>query len=435
MEPGGRSHRHGDNMQAICKKKLLVILGAGSSIPCGMPSVVEIDGMMKQWSREWKNLPEFPAGLTRGVFNDLWVIIEKYFRTSHTQHLGQRVSFERVLGEMTALASWVTPSPFGNPLGMAIKDPSLIDEFTLPRGRPGPYFNRLLILEQLEFLYEKLTDYMRERSRLLDTKSSDFSDYCNIFSRIRAEFEVGIYNLNYDDVAISACPDAFNGFTLGEFDARAVGMRREWNFVYHLHGSIHYSFVHSPAVRRLVWQSDLTASFVNILPFFPEMEGEFRPVLPTTLVAGGFKLDQLLADPAQSFHASLVRHIHEADAVLIAGYGFGDAHVNRALRNRFELKHLEPEGGPAVVVIEKSDPARGSIANQQRFDFRARGLTGSLKCNFDQNMRQLGNTMSAEYFIQNNELETDVMNRVAVWHGGFLEALGSVDEIIAWLLQ
>jgi hypothetical protein len=35
------------------KRKLLVVLGAGSSMPCGMPSVREIDVLMKQWSRDW----------------------------------------------------------------------------------------------------------------------------------------------------------------------------------------------------------------------------------------------------------------------------------------------------------------------------------------------------------------------------------------------
>lgn len=34
-------------------KKLLVILGAGSSIPIGMPSVSAIDALMATWSDTW----------------------------------------------------------------------------------------------------------------------------------------------------------------------------------------------------------------------------------------------------------------------------------------------------------------------------------------------------------------------------------------------
>ena len=52
------------------KPRLLVILGAGSSIPCGMPSVSEIDELMKRWSREW--VPETSVDCQGEVFNVLW---------------------------------------------------------------------------------------------------------------------------------------------------------------------------------------------------------------------------------------------------------------------------------------------------------------------------------------------------------------------------
>jgi len=39
------------------KKKLLVILGAGSSVPCGMPSFADLDTKMKEWCRERREPP------------------------------------------------------------------------------------------------------------------------------------------------------------------------------------------------------------------------------------------------------------------------------------------------------------------------------------------------------------------------------------------
>lgn len=310
------------------KRKLLVILGAGSSAPCGMPSVVTIDDEMKRWSREWKNKPTFPNGTGRGTFNDLWEIVEDYYRQNPRPHLGLRINYERILGEMTALASWVTPSPFGNALQLAVENSAPSDKFTWPRDRPEPNFYRQLILDQSGFLLEKLADYMRERSRSFDVKSRAFADYRQIFSRLREEFEVGVYNLNYDNVAVSAWPEAFTEFNGGKFDARGIGIRREWEFIYHLHGSVHYSFCDPPFKRELEWKEDLAGLFETCRPLFPDMASEFKAIVPTTLIAGGFKLDQLLSDPPQTFHASLVRHAHEADAVLIVGYGFGDVHVN-----------------------------------------------------------------------------------------------------------
>jgi hypothetical protein len=163
------------------------------------------------------------------------------------------------------------------------------------------------------------------------------------------------------------------------------------------------------------------------------MASEFRPIVPTTLVAGGFKLDQLLADPAQSFHAALVRHMHEADAVLIAGYGFGDAHVNRALRNRFALSPFKPAGRPPAVVLTNTAPAHGSVAGRQGHEFWAWELTHTLNCRFQASAMQAGNSLTAAPYVENGTLETDMNGRVAVWHSGFAEALGSIDRVISWL--
>ena len=43
--------------QRQTKPRLLVILGAGSSIPCGMPSVGDIDELMKRWSSGAESAP------------------------------------------------------------------------------------------------------------------------------------------------------------------------------------------------------------------------------------------------------------------------------------------------------------------------------------------------------------------------------------------
>jgi hypothetical protein len=49
------------------KKGLLAILGAGSSIPVGMPSVSDLDLCMKLWSEEWTSQIGHP-----NVFTSLW---------------------------------------------------------------------------------------------------------------------------------------------------------------------------------------------------------------------------------------------------------------------------------------------------------------------------------------------------------------------------
>jgi len=114
------------------KMKLLVILGAGSSMPCGMPSVADLDTKMKEWCREWREPPYISEAVGKvycrgpGVYNDIWGIIEKYYRNSlNTVGWHRDVNFENVLGEMIALAHWVTPAPLGNPLTRAVRDRKL----------------------------------------------------------------------------------------------------------------------------------------------------------------------------------------------------------------------------------------------------------------------------------------------------------------------
>lgn len=60
--------------------------------------------------------------------------------------------------------------------------------------------------------------------------------------------------------AFSSC-GSFVGFDIatGKFSARAVLERSEWNFVYHLHGSVHHSLPNY-RVGMVEWRVDLSRS-------------------------------------------------------------------------------------------------------------------------------------------------------------------------------
>jgi hypothetical protein len=55
-------------------KKLLVILGTGSSIPVGMPSVSATDALMAEWSDEWPG----EHGLDN-YYRRTWRAVESYY--------------------------------------------------------------------------------------------------------------------------------------------------------------------------------------------------------------------------------------------------------------------------------------------------------------------------------------------------------------------
>jgi len=94
----------------ISKKRLLVVLDAGSSIPLSVPSVADIDRMMRSWGEEWSHQRRLP-----NYFQGAWDAAERYYGTSG-KGVHPSASFETVLGEFLGLANWLTPAPCGNAL-------------------------------------------------------------------------------------------------------------------------------------------------------------------------------------------------------------------------------------------------------------------------------------------------------------------------------
>lgn len=416
--------RSTDNLQS--KPRLLVLLGAGSSIPCGMPSVCDIDELMKRWS--WELAPEPSIEPNDEVFNVLWEASERYYRSNH---YGIGPNYERVLGDMTSLASWLAPPPFGNPIMEVISGSEPISALRWLHDPSNKYASSNLVLSRQTSLLEKLANCIRDLSKALDSLSPPIRDFMNFLRRLQNRFDLGIYNLNYDTVARSAWPEAYCGFDLhGNFEPSSVNQRRKWDFIYHLHGSVHHCITEYP--HRIGWKEDLDCNFVDRLELSPDMAQDFRSAPLTTLVAGGFKLDQLLADPYQTFYAALVRHVQEADAFLLAGYGFGDLHVNRALRNRFE-RSSDNAPIPPVVVLDKSPHGTLQTASRQSHDFWAYQLTHTLNTRCEINKAHLDRELTVQSFTDNGEFEADIRSQVAIWHGGFLEAIAAVGKVDAWL--
>ena len=334
------------------KKKLLVIMGAGSSIPVGKPSVDDIDELMLSWSKEWK--PPNGSRLTN-PYKELWNLSKDYFKKGGEYDLYKGKiypNFESALGEMVRMADWVLPPTIGNPIIEIIADKQHDNCFgnLLNLSDEERVKERKSILEQYEFLIKKLAKHMRNSCSNVDLDSCcNFKLYEDFFKILKEKFDLGIYTLNYDNVAIKALPDAFTGFADQFFDQNTIFNRKEWGFIYHLHGSVHLTIYND---KHITWEPDLGKEFkVYDGEHFQLVNDDVR--LPwTTLLAGGFKLGQLLPEPYQTIYASLVRHVHEADALLIIGYGFGDSHVNWAIKNRYRSRKFQK-----VFIIDKKNDA------------------------------------------------------------------------------
>lgn len=335
-----------ENKVCAQRMKLLVLLGAGSS--CGQlasdgakfPLLSELNCEIKKWAETYA---------TQGIdcYDQLWKLRSDY-------NIGyewlEPVNFEQVLGDFNSLLNGLRRSPFGDPvLAKAAKAIGFPDD-------DGRWFGSAQ--GQLENLFTKLANQMRDTSRRFESlnkqcETTALSDCKKLFRGLSDEFDLGIYNLNYDTVALNAAPiPLFTGFDheSGRFRPDEVYTHRKWNFIYHLHGSVHYCFGEAPD-DRIVWEKNLGNKFSNTKAILTE-GADRRVRIASTIVAGGGKLDQLQDEPFQTIYGSFPRHAYEADAILIGGYGFGDQHINSVLTNIL----LNRRQKIPILLLEKSGP-------------------------------------------------------------------------------
>lgn len=278
-------------------------------------------------------------------------------------------------------------------------------------------------------LLGKLASYMREQCVALDSATPAMGSWRTLLDGLRSEFEVAIYNLNYDTIANTCWPNAFTGFdAAGAFDARSFH-ERDWQGLMHLHGSVHFSLRESLG-EEIVWREDLREKFYDSdAGQSADEKSDGRELPRTALIAGGFKLDQLLVEPFNSYQSALVRDAYAADAILLGGYGFSDTHVNRALRNALVCRHSKR---PPVLVLDWAINEREPVAFRQ--DRWAHILAQTL---YSPAALFSAPNASAVWSVQElkakRACEVSSKNRTAIWYNGFLEASSEWKRLAGWL--
>jgi hypothetical protein len=196
---------------------------------------------MRQWAHDWASSRGFPD-----YYGVLANEIEAYYRSGPS---GPRpsLSFDKILGEIVALSHWMTPAPWGDTLRQAACNGAPPPKLRFPNpsfSGDAPYGPTVMLKDQLQYLLSALVRHMRSLCRNLNLTNSAANQYHALFHGLRDVFDLGVYNLNYDTAALSACSGAYTGFSAdGAFEPTGVHDRNEWGFVYHLHGSVHHSLV------------------------------------------------------------------------------------------------------------------------------------------------------------------------------------------------
>ena len=439
------------------KKKLLVILGAGSSVEQGFPTVVDLNCEVASWATNYastKGLPDYydllwknRANYCSGLPNELKEIVEH--RTSP--------NYERVLGDLQTLMNGVLAAPYGDPLLRWITKADVFSGLEIePKDRDladrSSHRNFHAIEDQLRYLCRCLANEIRVKSRafeaeLLNAKGTgNFELYKQLFAGLSEEFEVGVYNLNYDTVALNVLPDAFVGFDkqAGQFRPSDIFSRNGWSFLYHLHGSVHHRIeigsrvLESPEFGpKITWCGNLFKENGNegwkdadAL----KTQSDEKRVLLTTAVSGGWKLDQLQEEPFQTLYSCLPRHAYEADAILIGGYGFGDSHINSALTNALRSKARGVDRPPVIILGYDKDKRPFATRNDswakamsKILRVSACAVRGPSHHSVEQWTQLIGGVVDGE-FEQLRE------QPFAIWNDGFVSACKKkTDQMVKWL--
>lgn len=407
----------------MTKKRLLVILGAGSSIECGMPSVGEIDGLMRTWANDLAR-----AEGTPDYFALVWDALAEHLRQG-MQSERSTPDFERALSELITLMHWVRPPPVGSALRDLVAKGEMPPDIAFPY--PQKYGPSITLKMRASNLLARLACELRDRSAKITPADTRIERWGCVLAALRQHFDVAIYNLNYDNVALTCWPDAFTGFaTNGKFDPASIH-QRAWNGIMHLHGSVHFSLQDNLG-EEIVWREDLKGKFIDSDEGRSADErSDGRDFPRTTFVAGGFKLDQLLVEPFHSYQSALVRDAYDADAILLGGYGFTDTHVNRALKNAIVSRR---EARPPVLVLDWAEDNARVDPIAFRHDRWAHVLMDVLYAP-GSDYAPPGHVAPASpsELKQQQRCEVSSLHRTALWYGGFLSAAAPAERLTQWL--
>lgn len=417
-------------------KKLLVILGAGSSLEIGMPSTKQIDILFEEWSN---NNYSLNTDKSKNLYKWVKEKIQEYYTINNIENTTSEQNFETILYIIQKL------SVISDNSNQYYKNNKGLGAFIKIKKFPeiNRYFNKIITPNSEEFrqLHSVLTDhlliYIRNKCRNLEKeKSEEILKIRKFFNSLKEEFELGFINLNYDNVILTALPDLFTGYNKksGEFDKEQF-YKNNWNFCYHIHGSVHFD-MNGKGIKthNITWNNNLNSDFETRSIFRNvEYTSEGNYHLNSPIITGLDKTNQILKEPFHQYYMKIDALIHESDSILFIGYSFGDSHLNKL----FPSHRYNSTKKRQVVVID-------FFSNQTDVMYK-RGDNWSYKLfeTIPFNDYEMGyenlylSTETIAEYKKNNDFESSRNEKypLSIWYNGFMEACENAEKIKRELLK
>ena len=310
---------------------------------------------------------------------------------------------------------------------MILKISPNINDGISPTLRPIEYndFKHLT-----SYLIDELLKEFRLRCQTItNSKQNELNTLKTFLSELEKHFDIGVLTFNYDNVFLSQLNNPTTGFDKnGMFDP-AIGLNnKKWNFIYHVHGSVHFDMrLNSKGLHNVMFNPDLSSSFQqNTSGRSGQTTPESQFVLTSNIIAGYGKSYQIQRNPFYLYFTDFAKKIYEADALLFAGYGFSDTYINNIIAESFDFNRKRP-----AVVLTYSDNNQDPM--QIRQDQWSWNLINCIATNPHTMSTKNHSTAPAIIDLKINrefEISKDADKPLSIWHNGFLEACRNPNLII-----
>lgn len=312
------------------KEKLIIVVGAGASIPFGNFSCLDIDTMFKaQGFNQLNTLPK-----NKNLYEYCSDEINKFIagRTffGKPQTSKKTTNFEQVIYEMLNIYA-LTQEARNRTTGAFFDTkqfPEKIDVLTGTPKKIDPYD----FVYESEHLINLLAKEMRKRNLKFNAHPL-FQNFQVLCSLLKKKYDIGVINFNYDDIFEEGFSFTLNtGFNQnGTFEPMKI-VKGGWNFLYYVHGSLHFDIDLYDNVDAYHYEKDL-GNLITKSPIIPTSAKTIEgfPILHTPIIVGYGKAYQTQRNPYSLYVNDFAKKIFEADKILFIGYGFNDIYINNMI--------------------------------------------------------------------------------------------------------
>lgn len=409
-------------------RKLLIIVGAGASLDFGMPSVKEIDKLFEEWG---KSILPLKDDEQKSLYSWVKDRLSNHVSQNPNNRLNNLINFENILFTIQNLYTiskdeqWLY---FNNRLKPFIDLHDFPEIISFGKEKIADAYDFHFLHS---YLVDKLLDYFRNKCKTItQDKKNEINSLKIFFESLKNDFKIGFINLNYDNIILSSLPDLRTGFNklTGEF-SRDELYKPDWNFCYHLHGSVHFDMKsrNKEDMHKIYWNEDLNSQFSqNSSGRSGSYTSEGLDHLNSCIIAGLDKSNQILKEPFGQYYMQLDKLIYESDCILFIGYGFNDLHLN----SFFPFIRYDKSKLRKVVIID------WAADDEDGINYRHDGWSHGVFMTFPFNGYEMGNGKSklpqpALYFKKSKTFEksSNPQYPLSIWYNGLKDATKYVDKI------